>query len=260
MKLSYRHEGAMSSASDKATPLLSQEGWPKGPGWFQSETLRNSGLGTTPGAIASLSRCPPDSGGEYLRSSRIVMGAVLSMICALLLASCRQEMADTGRIQPMDSSEFFKDGRMARSQPLGTVARNQLRDNEQLYTGMQHSKLSPTFPFEITEPILKRGKERFNIYCAPCHDGAGTGHGIAVQRGFQHGPETFHQQRLRDAAPGYFYQAISNGFGMMNGYAAQISPNDRWAIVAYIRALQLSENAVAKDLPDLDRQKLESQN
>jgi mono/diheme cytochrome c family protein len=184
---------------------------------------------------------------------------MLLILVVLLLSSCRQEMADTGRFQPMDYNDFFKDGRMARAQPLGTVAQNQLRDNEQLYTGMQHSKLSPTFPFEISEQTLQRGRDRFNIFCAPCHDGAGTGHGVAVQRGFEHGPETFHQQRLRDAAPGYFFQAISNGFGLMNGYAAQIAPEDRWAVVAYIRALQLSENAVAGDLPELDRQKLESQ-
>ena len=207
--------------------------------------------------------CPPKLGGAFpvfeILSNLRVFQAVLLLLAALLLTSCRQEMADTGRFQPMDYNEFFKDGRMARAQPLGTVAQNQLRENEQLYTGMQHSKLSPTFPFEITEKTLERGRDRFNIFCAPCHDGAGTGHGVAVQRGFEHGPETFHQQRLRDAAPGYFYQAISNGFGLMNGYAAQITPEDRWAVVAYIRALQLSENAVARDLPELDKQKLESQ-
>ena len=207
--------------------------------------------------------CPPKLGGAFpvfeILSNLRVFQAVLLLLAALLLSSCRQEMADTGRFQPMDYNEFFKDGRMARAQPLGTVAQNQLRENEQLYTGMQHSKLSPTFPFEVTEKTLERGRDRFNIFCAPCHDGAGTGHGVAVQRGFEHGPETFHQQRLRDAAPGYFYQAISNGFGLMNGYAAQITPEDRWAVVAYIRALQLSENAVARDLPELDKQKLESQ-
>jgi cytochrome c553 len=176
----------------------------------------------------------------------------------ILLASCRQDMADQGRLTPMGYSAFFKDGRIARSQPLGTVARNQLHEDTLLYTGMQHSKLSTTFPFPITKDVLNRGQERFNIFCAPCHDRGGTGKGLAVQNGFERAPESFHEQRLRDAVPGYFYQAISNGFGVMNGYAAQIPPEDRWAIVAYIRALQLSENAAVAELPESDRQKLEA--
>ena len=175
----------------------------------------------------------------------------------LLLCSCQQEMANRGRVEPLDYSAFFKDGRMARSQPVGTVARDQLHEDQLLYTGMQNSKLSPTFPFPVTRDTVRRGRERFNIFCAPCHDQAGTGKGLAVQNGFERGPASFHEQRLREAPPGYFYQAISNGFGVMNGYAAQIKPEDRWAIVAYIRALQLSENAAVADLPDADRKRLE---
>jgi mono/diheme cytochrome c family protein len=176
----------------------------------------------------------------------------------LLLSSCKQEMAERGKFEPMDYSAFFPDGRIDRPQPLGTVARNQLHEDQFLYTGMQNSRLSTTFPFEVTRDVVQRGQERFNIYCAPCHDRAGTGKGLAVQNGFERGPSSFHEQRLRDAAPGYFYQAISNGFGVMNGYAAQIKPEDRWAIVAYIRALQLSENAAVADLPEADRKKLEA--
>jgi hypothetical protein len=176
----------------------------------------------------------------------------------LLLSACRQEMADQGKVATMDYSSFFNDGRIARPQPLGTVARTQLHEDPFLYTGMQHSKLSTTFPFPVTRDVLKRGQERFNIYCAPCHDRGGTGKGLAVQSGFERGPSSFHEQRLRDAAPGYFYQAISNGFGIMNGYAAQIEPTDRWAIVAYIRALQLSEHAVAGDLADKDKESLKA--
>jgi hypothetical protein len=167
-------------------------------------------------------------------------------------------MADQGRVEPLDYSAFFTDGRIARPQPLGTVARTQLREDSFLHTGLQHSKLSTTFPFPITRDILTRGRERFDIYCAPCHDHAGTGKGLAVQNGFERGPASFHEQRLRDAVPGFFFQAISNGFGIMNGYAALIEPKDRWAIVAYIRALQLSENAPIADLPDSDKQKLEA--
>lgn len=176
----------------------------------------------------------------------------------LLMCSCKQEMAHSGRFSPMDYSPFFKDGRIARPQPVGTVARNQLHEDAFLYTGMQNSKLSTTFPFQITRGVVLRGQERFNIYCAPCHDRGGTGKGLAVQNGFERAPVSFHEQRLREAPPGYFYQAISHGFGVMNGYSTQITPEDRWAIVAYIRALQLSENAVVADLPENDRKKLET--
>jgi cytochrome c553 len=184
--------------------------------------------------------------------------ACLLILCLVILPSCRQDMADQGRLTPMGYSAFFKDGRVARPQPLGTVARTQLHEDTLLYTGMQNSRLSPTFPFPVTREIVERGKERYDIFCAPCHDRSGSGKGLAVQNGFERAPESFHQQRLREAPPGYFYQAIGNGFGVMNGYAAQIPPADRWAIVAYIRALQLSQNASTAELPEGDRQKLEA--
>jgi mono/diheme cytochrome c family protein len=182
----------------------------------------------------------------------------LFVLPLLLLCSCQQEMANRGRFSPMDYSSFFKDGRVARPQPLGTVARNQLHEDRLLYTGMQNSKLSTTFPFPVTREVVQRGQQRFDIYCAPCHDRGGTGKGLAVQNGFERAPVSFHEERLREAPPGYYYQAISNGFGVMNGYAAQIKPEDRWAIVAYIRALQLSENAKVADLPETDRRKVEA--
>ena len=199
----------------------------------------------------------PRSEIRNLKSDRRFLLGVLTLL-AMLASSCRQEMADQGKFAPMDYSAFFKDEGIARPQPTGTVARTQFHEDPLLYTGMQHSKLSPTFPFPITRDVLKRGQQRFNIYCAPCHDNAGTGKGLAVQSGFARGPSSFHDDRLRQAAPGYFYQAISNGFGIMNGYAAQIEPTDRWAIVAYIRALQLSEHAVLSDLPDPDKKNLEA--
>jgi mono/diheme cytochrome c family protein len=175
----------------------------------------------------------------------------------LLLSSCQQDMATKGRSTPLEPSTFFKDGRSARPQPEGTVAQGQLHDDTLLYTGMQNSKMSPTFPFAITRATLDRGQDRYNIFCAPCHDKAGTGKGLVIALGFERGPESFHAQRLREAAPGYFYNAISNGFGIMNGYAAQIQPEERWAIVAYVRALQLSQNATASDLSEQDLQQLE---
>ena len=183
---------------------------------------------------------------------------LLLVLPVLLLSSCAQDMATQGRVEPMDSSPVFKDERVARPQPVGTVARTQLHEDRFLYTGMQHSKPSPTFPMPVTREVVQRGKGRYDIYCAPCHDLAGTGKGLAIQNGFERAPESFHQQRLRDAEPGYYYQAITNGFGVMNGYAAQIKPGDRWAIVAYIRALQLSHNAPVTDLPEDDRKRLES--
>ena len=185
------------------------------------------------------------------------MGRLVILPVLFLLSSCQQDMATKGRSLPLEPSTFFKDGRSARPQPEGTVAQGQLQDDSLLYTGMQNSKMSPTFPFEITRARLERGQDRYNIFCAPCHDRGGTGKGVVIPLGFEHGPESFHVQRLRESAPGYFYNAITNGFGIMNGYAAQIRPEDRWAIVAYIRVLQLSQNANVSDLSEPDLQQLE---
>jgi len=176
----------------------------------------------------------------------------------LLLAGCRQDMHDQPRFKPFARSDFYTDLRSARPPVEGTVARGELREDTYLYTGKIGSNPGDYMPFPVTAEVLARGQQRYDIYCAPCHDRGATGKGLAVQSGFERGPVSFHEQRLRDAAPGYFYQAISNGFGIMNGYAAQIEPNDRWAIVAYIRALQLSEHAVVGDLPEADKQKLEA--
>ena len=186
------------------------------------------------------------------KMSRAVMLPLL-----LVLASCQQDMATKGRTLPLESSAFFKDGRSARPQIEGTVAQGQLHDDDLLYSGMQGSRISPTFPFAVTRATIERGQDRYNIFCAPCHDHAGTGKGVVIPFGFEHGPESFHSPRMREAAPGYIYNAITNGFGIMNGYAAQIRPEDRWAIVAYVRALQLSQNANVSELSESDRQQLE---
>jgi mono/diheme cytochrome c family protein len=185
------------------------------------------------------------------------MSRAAALPLLLLLTSCQQEMATKGRTQPLEPSTFFKDGRSARPQPEGSVAQGQLHENELLYSGMQGSRMSPTFPFAITRATIERGQDRYNIFCAPCHDKAGTGKGVVIPLGFEHGPETFHSPRMREAAPGYFYNVITNGFGIMNNYAAQIRPEDRWAIVAYVRALQLSQNANVSELSEADRQQLE---
>jgi len=166
-------------------------------------------------------------------------------------------MADQPRYEPLEESGFFADHRSSRPLPVGVVPRGFLNEDEHLYTGRVDGQLATTFPFEITSDVLQRGRDRYNIFCTPCHDHVGTGNGMAVRRGFRRLPPTFHMDRLREAGPGYFFDVITNGFGAMNDYAAQIKPRVRWAIIAYIRALQLSQNANARDLPAQDRQELE---
>jgi mono/diheme cytochrome c family protein len=194
---------------------------------------------------------------HHKMSRLVILPLLLLSLLLLLLSSCQQDMAIKGRSTPLEPSTFFKDGRSARPQPEGTVAQGQLNDDTLLHTGIQNSKPSPTFPFEITRATLVRGQDRYNIFCAPCHDQAGTGKGVVIPLGFERGPESFHSQRMREAAPGHIFNAITNGFGIMNGYAAQIRPEDRWAIVAYVRALQLSQNANVSDLSEQDLQQLE---
>ncbi len=184
--------------------------------------------------------------------------SVLCVFLALCLCvSCRQQMADQTRYKPLAESSFFADRRSARMLPAGVVARGFLNEDEHLFRGTIEGRLAPDFPFEITRTVLDRGRDRYNIFCTPCHDYTGSGQGMAVKRGFRQGPPTFHMDRLRDAPAGHFFDVITNGFGAMNDYSAQIKPRDRWAIVAYIRALQLSQNAHVAQLPANDRQALE---
>jgi hypothetical protein len=166
-------------------------------------------------------------------------------------------MADQPRYDPYQESSFFPDGTSARPIPTGTVARGHLNEDNFLYEGRINGQLATTFPFRITRQVLEQGRERYNIFCSPCHDYVGTGNGMAVRRGFRRGPQSFHSDRLSNAPPGYFFDVISNGFGAMNDYSMQIAPRDRWAIVAYIRALQLSQNAPESILNADDRRELE---
>ena len=167
-------------------------------------------------------------------------------------------MADQPRYEPLSRSTFFDDGRAARPLVEGTVARGQLRSDAPLYTGKEEGKWVDTFPFPVTLAVLSRGQQRFNIFCAPCHDRVGTGQGTIVRRGYR-APSSFHIDRLRQAANGYIYDVITNGFGAMPDYAAQVQPGDRWAIVAYIRALQLSQNVPVNDVPAEGRTQLQQQ-
>jgi mono/diheme cytochrome c family protein len=186
-----------------------------------------------------------------------IAAARLMLSALLLLSACRQQMAHQPRYEPLEESAFFPDHRSARPLPIGVIARGFLDEDEHLYTGRVNGQLATTFPFEITADILARGQDRYTIFCTPCHDQVGNGNGMAVRRGFRRGPPSFHIDRLREAPPGHFYDVVSNGFGAMNDYAAQIKPRDRWAIVAYIRALQFSQNANIQDLAAQDRQELE---
>lgn len=178
---------------------------------------------------------------------RVPVSMAVALV-ALGLSGCRQDMQDQPKYIPLRPSGFFADGRSARPLVPGTVARGHLEDDTAYYTGKgPDGKFVESFPLAVDQALIERGEERFNIYCAPCHDRLGTGNGMVVRRGYRH-PPSYHIDRLRQAANGYFYDVITNGFGAMPDYAAQIPVRDRWAIVAYVRALQLSQNASINDV------------
>jgi mono/diheme cytochrome c family protein len=173
----------------------------------------------------------------------------VALVGLLWLAGCRQDMQDQPRFKPLARSDFYPDQRASRPLVAGTVARGDLRDDTYFYTGKVGDTPGDVMPFPVTQPVLERGRERFNIYCAPCHSRLGDGNGMIPSRGFARKPPSYHIERLRKAPLGYFFDVMTNGFGAMPDYSAQIPPKDRWTIVAYIRALQLSQNASAKDVP-----------
>jgi mono/diheme cytochrome c family protein len=177
-------------------------------------------------------------------------GAWLGMttLLLLLLAGCRQDMHNQPKFKPLRASEFFPDGRSARPLVPGTVDRGE-KDPDPVYmSGMQNSQPVLTLPFPVTRAVLERGRERFNIYCMPCHGELGDGNGMIAQRGYLH-PPTFHDDRLRQAPVGHFFDVITNGLGGMPDYSQQIPVDDRWKIIAYIRALQLSQHATVAEVP-----------
>jgi mono/diheme cytochrome c family protein len=188
------------------------------------------------------------------RKSALAASLALFLV-AVTFASCRQDMHDSPRFRPYRGSDLYADGSSARPLVDGTVARGHLDDDELLYTGRVNGQLSALFPFPITRADLDRGEERFNIYCSPCHGRTGEGNGMVVQRGFKKAAN-YHIDRLRQAPAGYFFEVITNGFGAMPDYKSQIPVEDRWRIIAYVRALQLSHDAPASDVPSDERQKL----
>lgn len=172
--------------------------------------------------------------------ARIFVSVLLGVLL-LGVAGCRQGLFNQARYEPYEASEFFADGAAVRPLPAHTIARGHLREDVALYTGMEaDGTFAPAFPMPVTEELLGRGRERYEIFCQPCHGGTGAGNGMVVQRGYKQ-PQSFHQERLRNMPAGYFVNVIAQGFGTMPPYAGQVPPEDRWAIAAYIRALQASQ-------------------
>jgi mono/diheme cytochrome c family protein len=179
------------------------------------------------------------------------------VLAACVFGACRQDMHDNPRYEPLEPSTFFADGRSQRPLVANTIARGQLREDEHLYTGKVNGQLATTFPIAVNDQLMLRGQERFNVFCSPCHGRTGLGDGMVVRRGYR-APTSFHDARLRQAPPGYIFDVITHGFGAMPDYATQIPVPDRWAIAAYIKALQFSQNASVNDVPPDRRGQLDN--
>ena len=178
--------------------------------------------------------------------NRIVAIGVLAG-ASLVITGCRQDMHNQPKFFPQRGTDFYADGRSVRPQVENTVGRSQLHEDAYFYTGMQNGKEGDGLPFPATMAVLERGQERYNIYCTPCHSRVGNGAGMIVQRGYAKAGN-FHDFRLVAAPLGHYFAVMTNGYGAMPEYAAQLTPEDRWAVAAYIRALQLSQNATRVDV------------
>ena len=200
--------------------------------------------------------------------TRFLGRTLLLMICLLLATGCRQDMHDQPKFKPLRPNAMFDDGGLARPLVEGTVPRASARDESFRPSWLVTSKPSAVsepndvskasqFPIPVTGEVLDRGEDRFNIYCAVCHGRVGDGRGMVVQRGFRQ-PPSYHIDRLRAAPIGHFYDVVTNGFGAMPSYGDQLTTRDRWAIIAYIRALQLSQHASISDVPSEKRGKLDT--
>lgn len=192
------------------------------------------------------------SSGNNRRFGQLGLLAVI----ALFAAACRQDMHDQPKLEPLEASPIFQNGAGSRYLVEGTVARGQLRQDQVFYTGLTpEDTFATTLPIPLDRKLLERGQSRFNAFCSPCHGQTGDGRGMVVQRGFKN-PTSFHDQRLVDSPVGYYFNAITNGFGQMSSYAAQIAPADRWAIAAYVKALQLSQSIPVEQLSAEEREKV----
>ncbi|MGZ4787026.1 MAG: c-type cytochrome [Terriglobales bacterium] len=183
-----------------------------------------------------------------LRDLALTTGAILLTGALTACNGVRLDMHVQPKLKPLRQSDFFADDRGSRPLPAGTVARGELREDAYFYTGMVNGTPGDAMPFPVTKEVLERGRQRFNIYCSPCHSYVGNGNGMIVQRGYQR-PPSYTEPRLLNAPLGHFYDVITHGYGRMADYGAQVAPADRWNIAAYIRALQLSQHAPATAVP-----------
>ena len=181
---------------------------------------------------------------------------IVVIAIAVVTSGCRRDMQDQPKYIPLRASTFFPDDRSARPLVEGTVARGHLHEDTLLETGKIGNDDATMFPFAVNGDVLARGRERYDIYCSPCHGRTGAGDGMIVRRGFRR-PPSYHDDRLRSAPVGHFVDVMTNGFGAMLDYRQQVEPRDRWAIAAYIRALQLSEHATLADVPPEERGRLQ---
>lgn len=185
--------------------------------------------------------------------------AVSLMLAATLFAGCRPDMMNQPKAKPLSQSDFFSNQANARPIPPHTVERGGAQENAAFYTGLTNGVYVTQLPVKLTPELLRRGRERFDAMCSECHDRTGSGNGMVVQRGFAQ-PPSYHVPRLRNAPIGHFFDVITNGYGVMYSYATRVEPEDRWAIAAYIRALQLSHNVNAFELSPAEQQKLKNHN
>ncbi len=182
----------------------------------------------------------------------------LLLLIGTLAVACRQDMHDQPKYKPLRPSAFFADGQSSRPAIEGTVARGTLPRDEAFVTGKVGTERVREAPVPFTPALLARGQVQYDAFCSVCHDRVGMGQGMIVLRGFRQ-PPSLHIDRLRAESDGYFFDVITNGFGVMPKYAQQIAPEDRWAIVAYVRALQLSQNATLADVPPAERARLQKE-
>jgi mono/diheme cytochrome c family protein len=202
--------------------------------------------------IAEIAEKNISAKSTHARSASAISAISALIFVAVFSAACRQDMHDQPKFTPLRESTFFGDARSARPLVAGTVARGQLHDDPLVETGKIGNADANVFPFPVDVNLMARGRERFDIFCSPCHGRTGAGDGMVVQRGYRH-PPSYHDDRLRNAPVGHFIDVMANGFGAMPDYAQQVNARDRWAIAAYIRALQLSEHATIADVPERER-------
>jgi mono/diheme cytochrome c family protein len=189
------------------------------------------------------------------RALNPILAAALLSLLSLTAVGCRQNMHNQNKAEPFEASDFFADGQASRQLPPNTVARHSTGAKVAPYTGLTIAP-ARVGPPQVSMQLMRRGQERFNVFCSPCHSRVGDGRGMIVQRGFKQ-PTSFHDPRLVSAPTDYFVQVITEGFGVMPSYAPQVPMDDRWAIAYYVRALQYSQNARLADLPAAQRQNVE---